>query len=144
MKEENNNIELPKTKEEVMDSIELPKTKEEIKEENNNIINEENYEIKIEKQKEKNSKKNMFYNICYAFVFICLFVWLGIWFYEYQNVSKGNEPKFCLTRETINHDDGKVEICSGIGYRVINYQRESYKAIEMGPFWIKERDNLKK
>ena len=29
----------------------------------------------------------------------------------------------------------------GLGYKVYNYKRESYRAIEFGPFWSKDRSN---
>ena len=66
--------------------------------------------------------------------------WAGICVYDFINVqSNGKEPKFCIKNETIKYSDGTVKICTGLGYKVINYQRASYKAIEFGPFWISDR-----
>ncbi len=161
---ENKDLELPKVKEEAdseniiredmislneLDNNESEKQVEEDEKQEDNrekVLEEEKneQEEKIENLKEDNKKKNRFYNICYIIVFGLLFIWLGIWFTEYKNITDGNDPKFCLKTDVVEYDDGTVDICTGIGYKVINYKRESYKALEIGPFWIKERSNILK
>ena len=29
--------------------------------------------------------------------------------------------------------------CTGLGYKIYHYERDSYKGIEYGPFWSKDR-----
>lgn len=147
MEEENKNIELPKMKDEPSPENNLISkdvmAENEFQKENDDSPEEkEDFQKEIIEFKEKTQKKNIVYNIVIGLLFITIFVWLGMWIYEYQNVSNGNDPKFCLKRDTISHDDGTVEVCTGLGYKVINYKRETYKAIEIGPFWIKERQNF--
>lgn len=64
--------------------------------------------------------------------------WIAIIALDALNSTKG-EPKFCLSKETKNYEDGTVEICHGLGYKVYIYDRNDYKGIEFGPFWIKEK-----
>ena len=60
-------------------------------------------------------------------------------FSDYIKVHNEEEPKFCWNEKTTTYDDGIVVQCSGLGYKVINYKRASFRAIEFGPFWIKDR-----
>lgn len=48
---------------------------------------------------------------------------------------------FCLNKKTITYDDGNVYVCTGLGYKIYNYQRKSFTAIQYGPLWSKDRSN---
>jgi len=68
---------------------------------------------------------------------------------DFANVQKLNNPYFCWGGKTVTYteDDetfseygtGTVNYCYGLGYKVINYDRSNYNAIEFGPFWSKNR-----
>ena len=59
---------------------------------------------------------------------------------DYFKVRNEQEPIFCwFNNHTTTYENGTVKECTGLGYKVINYNREDYKAIEFGPFWIKDR-----
>ncbi len=71
---------------------------------------------------------------------LLVIAWAGIVLFDYFNVRGKNQPKFCFWKqETKVYEDGNVESCIGLGYKVITYNRTSYKALEFGPFWITER-----
>ena len=75
-----------------------------------------------------------------SLIFTILIVgWIAIIMYDAMNSTKG-EPKFCISKETKNYEDGTVEVCNGLGYKVYIYAREKYHGIEFGPFWIQEKD----
>ena len=43
---------------------------------------------------------------------------------------------FCIKKDTNKYTDGEVDICTGLGYKVINYKRDSYKGTEFGMFFF--------
>ena len=69
--------------------------------------------------------------------------WLVILFVDFFRVKYEKMPIFCLSEETKKYDDGEVYRCTGPGYKVYKYDRESISAIEFGPFFIKERTSAK-
>ncbi len=72
-------------------------------------------------------------------VIALIIAWIGIIFVDYFNVTKGDEPKFCIKEEVKTYDDGTVYSCLGLGYKVYRYERLSINAVEFGPFFIKEK-----
>lgn len=62
---------------------------------------------------------------------------VAIWLYEYYRMVNDQEPMFCIKEETYKYDDGTVQECVGLGYKVYKYDRTSYKAKQFGPFFIK-------
>lgn len=76
-------------------------------------------------------------NIIFTVIFI---VWVIMLLIDYLNVSKHKEATFCISHELKKYTDGSVEICNGLGYKVYKYNRDNYKAIEFGPFWLEEKD----
>jgi len=116
--------------------------KEEVKE--TTVVEEEEFEEFNEKKnkkvkKEKSNEKSTFSRVMNVFLWIVLLVWMAICLIDFYNVSQENEPKFCLSRSTTQYSDGTVDTCVGLGYKVFNYKRESFRAIEFGPFWGKDR-----
>ena len=72
-------------------------------------------------------------------VTILIIGWIAIIMYDAINSTNGN-PKFCLSKQIKNYNDGTVEICHGLGYKVFIYNRADYKGIEFGPFWMQEKN----
>lgn len=77
------------------------------------------------------------FNIVFTIVFLG---WMTVLLIDYVNVSKGESAKFCINNAIKDYTDGSVEICTGLGYKVYKYNREGYKAIDFGPFWMEEKD----
>lgn len=90
----------------------------------------------METKEEK--RKRIISRIILIVLWLIVIGWVIICFLDYYNVLNGNSPKFCVKNSTVTYDDGSVDICYGLGYKVINYQRDNYNAIEYGPLWIKE------
>lgn len=67
--------------------------------------------------------------------------WICIVFYDSQQARNG-QPKFCLSKETINYDDGTVDVCHGLGYKVFSYNRGNNKGVEFAPFWAEPQENI--
>ena len=72
-------------------------------------------------------------------ILVILFAWIIIVFTDYFRVRQGNNPMFCLSEETKQYEDGSNYICTGLGYKMIKYNRTCLSATEFGPFIIKER-----
>lgn len=93
-------------------------------------------------KKEKNEKKekSIFSRILNVVLWLVLFAWMILVLIDYFHVKNEEEPQFCWwAKKTTEYTDGIVKECTGLGYKVINYQRKSFKAIEFGPFWIDDR-----
>ena len=105
------------------------------------IANEEFVDIKLCDEK----KKNVFVKILDIILWIVLISWMLIVVIDYVRTINSKEPLFCIKKDVIEYEDGVVNSCTGLGYKAYEYNRESYQAIEFGPFWIKVRnDDVKK
>ena len=93
---------------------------------------------------EKKDKKSLFSRIMNVILWIVLFVWMGICLIDFYKTHQEEEPIFCLKKETVKYDDGTVDSCLGLGYKIYHYKRTSFNGIEYGPFWSKDRSNEKK
>jgi len=107
-------------------------------------VDEDFYDEKPKKKKKEvvyvEKKPSLFSRILNVILWILLFVWVAIVVIDFFQVRNENKPKFCWFNEkTTQYENGTVEECTGLGYKVINYNREDFKAIEFGPFWIKDR-----
>lgn len=108
-------------------------------------------EVKKKKTTKKvTSKKNneiriiTFRFIITVVLWIILVVWILFCMYDYNSALNEQMPLYCLKEEKIIYEDGIVESCTSFGYKVYNYKRKSYRAIEFGPFWIKDSSNNEK
>lgn len=113
-------------------------SKEEVKE----VVEEKELsdEFVDEKDKKKGKKKkNIIISIFNFILTIVIFGVVGMAVIDFINVNQEKEPIFCIHEEWTQYDDGTVELCVGVGYKVYRYNRESIKGSEFGPFWIKEK-----
>ena len=88
---------------------------------------------------EKKDEKSTFNKVMNIVLWVLLFVWMGICIVDFVRAKTNNDPIFCLWKDTTQYSDGKVRTCTGLGYKVINYERTSYSGVEYGPFWSKDR-----
>lgn len=72
-------------------------------------------------------------------IIVCIFCWIVMVFTDYFRVRQTKEPVFCLSKTEQKYNDGTTTICTGLGYKVIKYNRDCLNASEFGPFIIKER-----
>lgn len=64
-----------------------------------------------------------------------------IWIIDFINVNNEKEPVFCIKTEVHEYDDGQTVECTGLGYKIYNYNRASTgTGYEFGPFFIKMKD----
>ena len=64
-----------------------------------------------------------------------------IWIFDFFRVRTENDPVFCIRERTHQFDDGTVDECVGLGYKVYDYNREdTFDGIEFGPFFISMRE----
>lgn len=89
---------------------------------------------------DKNENKvNLIIRIFNVILTIVVFGVVGMALIDFLNVNQEKEPMFCIKKDVITHEDGTVDVCTGIGYKVYQYKRESIKGSEFGPFWIEEK-----
>ena len=101
--------------------------------------NKKEQPVAEEYQKETKKKKSIIGKIFSFITTTIIFIWVAIAMIDFINVNQEKEPIFCIKKETIQYDDGTVELCTGPGYKVYKYQRKSIQGVEFGPFWIKEK-----
>lgn len=105
----------------------------------NEEMSNEFVEDKKNKNKNKGKEKSVFSKVLNVILWVVLIGWMAICLTDFYNVSKEKSPIFCIKKETTTYDDGTVDMCLGLGYKVYNYKRDSYNAIEFGPFWTNDR-----
>lgn len=91
----------------------------------------------------KNTEKNNIFKKIFDVVFWIVIIGLAIiWVTDFINVKNDKDPVFCISQKTHTFDDGTVEECIGLGYKVYNYNRDSFsKGRQFGPFFIGMREN---
>lgn len=91
----------------------------------------------------KNTEKKNIFKKIFDVVFWIVIIGLAIiWLTDFINVKNDKDPVFCISQKTHTFDDGTVEECVGLGYKVYTYDRSSFsKGRQFGPFFIGMRDN---
>ena len=92
----------------------------------------------------KNNKKEValtiikkIWDIVFWILVICL---AAIWISDFILVKQDKDPKFCIKTQTIETENGNIESCTGIGYKVFKYHTKGNEgAREFGPFWQEPR-----
>ena len=75
-------------------------------------------------------------NIIFYILMTTLFL---IWIIDYSNVILKKDPLFCVQYKKNKYDDGYTNICNGVGYKVIKYNRKSLtKGYTYGSLLLKE------
>ncbi len=103
---------------------------------------QEGFETSKKRNEEKDNRdvKKIVSRVVSIILWILLFTWMGIVLIDYFHVHNEEAPQFCMwNKKTTNYSDGKVTECNGLGYKIIDYKREDFNALEFGPFWIKDR-----
>lgn len=97
------------------------------------------FEDQPKKVKKKKGKK-IISKIFNLLLWVILIGWVALVVIDYMHIQKEEQPQFCwFNQKTTEYKDGSVKECTGLGYKVINYDRSSFKAVEFGPFWIQDR-----
>ncbi len=119
------------------EKIEKKEVVEEKKEEPKKEPKKEPVEEKKEEFFEtKDDKKTTIKKVVNIALWVILFLWMAVCLIDFFCTKAGNDPIFCIKKDTNKYSDGEVDICTGLGYKVINYQRESYKGREYGMFFL--------
>ena len=101
------------------------------------FLDEKTSKKKLEK-KDKN-EKSMFQRVMNVILWIILIVWMVVCLVDFYKVQQKGDPIFCIKKGVTKYSDGDVKWCLGPGYKVYQYNRKSFQAIEFGPFWSKDR-----
>lgn len=96
-------------------------------------------QVNVKPEKGKQSIGKIIFNIIFWAAFaVVLFTWVV----DYLNVRNNKEPNFCISKKTHTYDDGVVEECVGLGYKVYDYKRTSMtNGIEFVPFFVSMRES---
>ena len=95
-------------------------------------------------EESKKENKKVVSKIISIVLWILLFLWMGACLLDLNRTHKEKDPLFCIKKETIKYEDGEVDSCLGLGYKIYHYKRASFNGIEYGPFWFKDRSNENK
>lgn len=65
---------------------------------------------------------------------------LAIWVVDFVQTQRNKEPVFCLKKVTHQYDDGTVNECTGLGYRIFKYNRKTLPTgVDFAPIFVKQR-----
>lgn len=98
---------------------------------------EEKETREVAEKKEK--KKSLFSRIMNVVLWIILFAWMAVCLVDFFRTTNNKAPKLCIKQERTTYNDGYVDTCTGLGYKVINYRRASMSGNQYGPFWISDK-----
>ena len=84
-------------------------------------------------------EKSTFSKIFNVILWVILVAWIAVCLTDFYKTHKEEEPIFCIKKETAKYQDGTVDSCTGLGYKIYHYKRKSFNGIEYGPFWSKDR-----
>lgn len=102
---------------------------------------EEEKEFVEKPKKEKREGRSVVARVINIVLWVILFAWMALVLVDYFHTRNETDPQFCFwNKQTHEHEDGNVTECTGLGYKIIKYNRTSFKAVEFGPFWISERN----
>ena len=105
----------------------------------NKVVNVKKEENFLDEKPKMEKEESTFNKIMNVILWIVLFAWMAVCLIDFYKTHEEQEPIFCLKKEVTKYDDGNVKSCLGLGYKVYHYNRKSFKAIEFGPFWSKDR-----
>ena len=92
--------------------------------------------------KKDESFSSIFKIIINLILILILIFWLSLILTDYLRTVNSKDPLFCyFNKKDIEYENGKVEECTGLGYKVIKYDLDENKRYELGPFWISNRIN---
>lgn len=91
---------------------------------------------------DKNQETKRIVKIILNVVFWVAIVGLMIvWLTDFIMTKNSKEPIFCISNKTHVFDDGTVEECTGLGYKIYNYDRSSMSdAVQFSPFFVKMKN----
>ena len=79
----------------------------------------------------------MFKIVWNVIFWICVVVLFAVWIIDFVNVKNDKKPMFCIQEKTHKYNDGTVDECIGLGYKIYNYHRDSIKIkSQFAPFFI--------
>jgi hypothetical protein len=111
--------------------------------------------------------KNKIWLIVKILILVLIVAWIGVIILDYFNAKNSKDMKFCMKEYVHIYNTNGLEVetrsvngfnekdyenysftyeCKGLGYKVYRYNRTDtnppFKAVEFGPFFIKERQSL--
>lgn len=96
----------------------------------------------MEKNEKTTNKIDIVKKIFDVVFWIVIIGLIIIWITDFINVKNDKDPIFCISQKTHIFDDGSVEECIGLGYKVYTYNRSSFNnARQFGPFFIGMKKN---
>ena len=67
----------------------------------------------------------------------CFVILMSVWLTDFFRVKANKKPVFCLSEKTHQFEDGTVNECVGLGYKVYEYHRQSLNnAYQFSPFFV--------
>lgn len=113
----------------------------EVKEEK--VFTEKEVKEMVKQEKKNQQEKSLFQRILNIVLWVVVLAWMAICVVDFIKVQNEKDPIFCLKKTSIKTGTGSAKVCTGLGYKVYNYDcatksGKNYSgAVEFGPFWTK-------
>ena len=122
--------------------VEVEEIKEEKEIKEKILTEEEKKELVKQEKKNKRGERTLFGKIVNVILWIVVLGWMALFIIEFIKVQNEKDPIFCIKKTTIKSGTGTAKVCTGLGYKVYNYNCSNNKhnyngAVEFGPFWTK-------
>jgi hypothetical protein len=93
---------------------------------------------------DEEKKSNPLVKVLLVIILILFGIWAFIVYTDYSRVREQKDPKYCFWKEeTKEFENGTIESCKGLGYKVVNYEKlsdnGSEKVYEFIPIWVKTK-----
>lgn len=84
--------------------------------------------------------KERYNDIIKVVVLSVIIIWVICFGIDLIRARQNKWPLFCVKESIKNYEDGTVEICTGVGYKMYKYKRSSIPVtVQFGPFFMEER-----
>lgn len=106
------------------------------------IEEKENNEEEMEQFEDVKEKRHIFRTLFNIIFWLVVAIMAVTWIMDYMKARDNKEPQFCLSKKTYEFEDGTVDECLGLGYKVYKYNRTSMATgSEFVPFFVDMKDN---
>ena len=113
----------------------------EVKEEK--VFTEKEVKEMVKQEKKNKNERSLFQKILNVVLWIIVLAWMAVCVIDFIKVQNEEDPIFCLKKSTIKTGTGTADVCTGLGYKVYDYNcgteagKNYHGAIQFGPFWTK-------
>lgn len=142
MKSKENQLNETEVIEEVKEELKIEEPVEDLPK----LLSEKEKQKLINAEKRSISYRRFFSRVISLILWIIVLGWAGIILFDYFQIKSNKPPMFCIKNESkpcvSKKDDGVIDVCYGLGYKVILPSNKCSRIAQgskfFGPLWSKD------